>query len=88
MTEKTHKTLDTAIDSALKKVSKSIEEHGIPERLAHEITGNLVRYCLHEGKRIQDLKMFEILFYMDITMIKNGIDDGTIKGLDKYKHLF
>ena len=40
-------------------VADYLVRKGIPFRVAHEITGNLIRYCLERGKRLLDLDLEE-----------------------------
>ncbi|HJT24764.1 MAG TPA: argininosuccinate lyase, partial [bacterium] len=39
---------------------------GVPFRLAHEVVGRVVHYCLEKGKRLQDLTDAELDKFSDL----------------------
>jgi argininosuccinate lyase len=40
-------------------VADYLVRKGIPFRIAHEVTGNLIRYCIEQGKKLLDLNLEE-----------------------------
>jgi argininosuccinate lyase len=55
-------------------IADYLVERGVPFRKAHEITGNIVRYCIEFGKKLEELHFeeffrFSKLFDQDITRL-------------------
>ena len=59
---------DTAGDaySTATDIAEYLVKRGMPFRKAHEVTGKIVSYCIHKGKKFQELTLTELKTFSDI----------------------
>lgn len=64
----TARMFDTAGDaySTATDIAEYLVKRGMPFRKAHEVTGKIVSYCIHKGKKFQELTLTELKTFSDI----------------------